>query len=151
MTDRRHRIVLVATALIGLLAACGSDSDTGAPATDGAEVVAPAESTEPTAPATTAASIVVTTEVGTPPKGIPDVLVDRWVGRVREPETTVRDHPDAHAARLGEREPLDLAAVRLHRRRRTLLAERLDVLAALGRFDRGGAQIQQVRHRCLRP
>jgi len=56
-----------------------------------------------------------------------------------------------HAARLGEREPLDLAAMRLHRRRGTLLAERLDVLAALGRIDRHGAQVQQVRHPCPRP
>jgi hypothetical protein len=78
-------------------------------------------------------------------------LVDRWVGRVREAEATVRDHPDAHAARLGERESFDLAAMRLHGRRRALLAERLDVLAPLGRLHRGGAQVQQVRHRCRRP
>ena len=46
MTGRRHRIVIIATALSGLLGACASDADTAAPATDGTDV-APAESTEP--------------------------------------------------------------------------------------------------------
>ena len=45
MTNRRHRIVIIATALSAVLGACGSDADTAAPATDGGEV-APAESTE---------------------------------------------------------------------------------------------------------
>jgi len=70
---------------------------------------------------------------------------------VREPQTPVRDQPDADPPRFGEGEALDLAAMGLHRRRRTLLGEGLDLLVALGDLDRGQAEIQQVRHPCLRP
>ena len=80
MTNRRHRIVIIVTALSAMLGACASDADTAAPATDGGEV-APAESTEPAA--TTAATGAVTTEVSTAPGGTPTALVDRWVGPPR--------------------------------------------------------------------
>ena len=80
MIDRRHRIVIIAAALIGLLGACGSDAESATPATDSTEV-APLESTEPAA--TTAATSVATTADSTAARGIPDVLVDRWVGPPR--------------------------------------------------------------------
>ena len=80
MTIRRHRIVIIATALSAMLGACASDADTAAPATDGTEG-APAESTGPAA--TAAVTSVDTTEVSTAPEGTPDVLVDRWVGPPR--------------------------------------------------------------------
>ena len=86
MTNRRHRIVIIATALSTVLGACASDADTAAPATDGGEVapVESTESTESTEPAaTTAATSVVTTDVSTAPGGTSNALVDRWVGPPR--------------------------------------------------------------------
>ncbi|MBP8210762.1 MAG: hypothetical protein KAY11_14445, partial [Ilumatobacteraceae bacterium] len=80
MTIRRHRIVIIAIVLCGVLGACGSDADTSAPATDRTEV-APVESTEPAA--TAAATSVATTAVSTESGGVPEVLVDRWVGPPR--------------------------------------------------------------------
>ena len=84
MTNRRHRIVIIAIALSGVLGACASDVDTAAPATDGAEV-APAESTEPAATTvvTSVVTTAVSTAVSTAPGATPDVLVDRWVGPPR--------------------------------------------------------------------
>jgi hypothetical protein len=83
MIDRRHRIVIIAAALIGLLGACRSDAEPATPATQSTEV-APLESTESTEPAaTTAATSVATTDDSTAARGIPDVLVDRWVGPPR--------------------------------------------------------------------
>ena len=80
MANRRHRIVIIAIVLSGMLGACGSDADTSAPATDRTEV-APVESTEPAA--TAAATSVATTAVSTESGGVPEVLVDRWVGPPR--------------------------------------------------------------------
>ncbi|MFL6181687.1 MAG: hypothetical protein ACJ73J_05210, partial [Actinomycetes bacterium] len=80
MIDRRHRIVIIAAALIALLGACASDAEPATAATDSTEV-APVKSTEPAA--TTAATSVATTADSTAASGIPDVLVDRWVGPPR--------------------------------------------------------------------
>jgi hypothetical protein len=82
--------------------------------------------------------------------GLPGLL-ERRVGRVREPEATAGDQPDPEAAGLGEREALDLGPARLGLGPAGLLRVGLDRLAVPGGPDRRRTQVEQVRHRCPPP
>lgn len=81
MTDRRPRVLIFVTALSGLLGACTSDVDTASSSTDGTQVARTSPTT--TASSTTEATNDAASTTSTLPGGIPDVLVDRWVGPPR--------------------------------------------------------------------
>lgn len=76
MTNRRHRIVIITTALCGVLGACASDVDTASPSTDEAAVA-------PTEPTATQATSAATNNVSITAGDTPDLLIDRWVGPPR--------------------------------------------------------------------
>lgn len=76
MTNRRHRIVIITTALCGVLGACASDVDTASPSTDEAAVA-------PTEPTATEATSAATNNVSITAGDTPDLLIDRWVGPPR--------------------------------------------------------------------
>ena len=78
-------------------------------------------------------------------------LVGRRVGCVRVAEPAAGDQADPDAARLRERQPLDLTAERARLRVTRLLGVRLHGFVARRRLDRGRAELVEVRHPCPRP
>jgi hypothetical protein len=81
MTESRRRVLVLATALSGLFAACAGDTDTATPANGGTAVtLAETATTLPNAPGTTLTTASTSSATS---GGTPEELVDRWVGPPR--------------------------------------------------------------------